>query len=115
MSADLTALLEGLSRQRGVRGSLIASAEDGLVVAEVAMEGVETRAVAALGAALVQRLTRAAETAGYAAPSFLHVHAEQGVLLAMPAGELLLLVLAAPEINVGLARLAMREAVGQTA
>lgn len=115
MTGNLTALLEELSRQRGVRGSLLASAADGLVVAEVAMEGVDTRAVAALGAALVQRLSRAARTAGHSEPAFLHVHGDDGVLLAMPAGELLLLVLAAPEINVGLARLAMREAAEQTA
>jgi predicted regulator of Ras-like GTPase activity (Roadblock/LC7/MglB family) len=85
---------------------------DGLLVAEAAMEGVKTAAAAALSAALVARLSRASGTAGAGTPSFVHLEADRGALLAMPAGDdLLLVTIADPEVNVGLARLEMLRAV----
>ena len=53
------AALERVTRVPGVRGSLLISATDGLVVAERLMDGIDGRAIAALAASLIQRLGRA--------------------------------------------------------
>lgn len=50
-----TAILEEVTRLTGVRGAVVVSAEDGLVVHEAAMEGLETDDVAALASAVVRR------------------------------------------------------------
>jgi predicted regulator of Ras-like GTPase activity (Roadblock/LC7/MglB family) len=111
---EYTDALEGLSRVRGVRGALLVHAEDGIVIAEALMDEVDGRAVAALTAALVQRLARTAGAAGAGAPSFVHLQAEHGSVLAVPALEdLLLVAVAGPEANVGLARLEMLETAGR--
>ena len=70
----------------GVRGALIVSIDDGLVVAESAMADVETTDVAALAAAVLTRATRCAVALGGASPSIVHLAAEEGSLLAV-AGE----------------------------
>ena len=51
MSAPYREALERVSAVRGVQGSMLVSATDGLVVAEQLMEDVDGRAVAALAAA----------------------------------------------------------------
>ncbi|MGH7518903.1 MAG: roadblock/LC7 domain-containing protein [Gemmatimonadales bacterium] len=97
---------------RGLRGAVIVSAADGLVVAESLMEGVDGRAVAALAASLVTRLRRAVAAAGRRAPAFVQLAAEHGSVLAAPAGEdLVLVAVAGPDANVGLARLELLAAV----
>lgn len=112
MSERLVRALDRVTRVRGVRGAMLVAASDGLVIAEAAMEGVRTHAVAALAAALAGRLGRAAAATQVGAPSFLHLEAERGALLAVPAGDdVLLVTLADAVVNVGLARLEMLRAV----
>src|SRR5581483_11878105 len=50
------AALEIVTRVRGVRGAMLVSAGDGLVVAEQLMEGIKGPAVAALAGSLANRL-----------------------------------------------------------
>src|SRR5690349_23428151 len=64
------------SRVGGVRGAMLVSAEDGIVVAEQLMEGIKGSAVAALAASLATRLRRAMEAAGVGASLFWHLQAE---------------------------------------
>jgi predicted regulator of Ras-like GTPase activity (Roadblock/LC7/MglB family) len=110
MSGPATTL-ERLCAVRGLRGAVIVSASDGLVVAESLMEGVDGKAVAALAASLVTRLRRAVHAAGRHAPAFVQLAAEHGSVLAAPAGEdLLLVAIAGPDANVGLARLELLSA-----
>lgn len=109
-------LLERLSTVRGIRGSALVSASDGLTVAESLMAGVDGRAVAALAASLVTRLRRATECAGRREPVFLQLHAVGGTVLAAPCGaDLVLVAIAGPDTNVGLARLEMLDVVGRLA
>jgi predicted regulator of Ras-like GTPase activity (Roadblock/LC7/MglB family) len=106
-----TATLERVCAVRGLRGAVIVSAADGLVVAESLMDGVDGKAIAALAASLVTRLRRAVQAAGCQAPAFVHLAAEHGSVLAAPAGEdLLLVAVAGPDANVGLARLELLSA-----
>ena len=106
--------LEMVTQVPGVRGSLVISAEDGLVVAERLMEGIDGRAVAALAASLVQRLGRATSGAGLQCPRFVHLKGQAGSVLAAPGAEdLLLVAVADPEVNLGRARIEMLDAVGR--
>jgi predicted regulator of Ras-like GTPase activity (Roadblock/LC7/MglB family) len=109
-------LLDRLSTVRGIRGSVLVSASDGLIVAESLMTGVDGRAVAALAASLVNRLRRATACAGRREAVFLQLHAAEGTVLAAPCGaELVLVAVAGADANVGLARLEMFEVVGRLA
>lgn len=86
----------------GVRGALIVSVDDGLVVAESAMESVATSDVAALTAALVVRASQTARVAAAAAPRTLQLTADGGVLLAMAGPDPLWLVaLTDPQAELG--------------
>jgi predicted regulator of Ras-like GTPase activity (Roadblock/LC7/MglB family) len=111
MSAGFASLLDGLTRVVGVRSALVVDREDGLVVAETSMEGVDAGAVAALAASLAARLARALRAAGHAEPALLHLEAETGALMAAPASaELLVVAVCDPGANVGLLRLALKDA-----
>ena len=108
--------LERVTRVPGVRGSLLISAEDGLVVAERLMEGIDGRAVAALAASLLQRLGRATAGAGLETPTFVHLRGNAGSVLAAPGrDDLVLVAVVEPEANLGRARIEMLDAVGRLA
>jgi predicted regulator of Ras-like GTPase activity (Roadblock/LC7/MglB family) len=103
--------LDLITRVRGVRGAMLVSAEDGIVVAEQLMEGIKGPAVAALAASLTTRLRRAMEAAGVGASVFCHLQAERGALLVVPtAGGTLVVAVAEPDVNVGLVRLELLRA-----
>ena len=103
--------LDLITRVRGVRGAMLVSADDGIVVADQLMEGIKGPAVAALAASLSTRLRRAMEAAGLGASLFWHLQAEQGALLVVPtAGGTLVVAVAEPDVNVGLVRLELLRA-----
>jgi predicted regulator of Ras-like GTPase activity (Roadblock/LC7/MglB family) len=113
---EADAALERVTRVPGVRGSLLISGTDGLVVAERLMDGIDGRAIAALAANLVQRLDRATNRAGMRGPTFVHLHGHNGSVLAAPGREdLVLVALAGTDANLGLARVEMLDAVGRLA
>jgi predicted regulator of Ras-like GTPase activity (Roadblock/LC7/MglB family) len=116
MKMDIVASLESITRVRGVRGAMIVSSEEGLVVAEASLEGIDGAAVAALTAGVLARLARATEAAGRSAPAFVHLRAEGGGLMAVPSrGDLLVVAVTDPDVNVGLVRLEMRRAAEHVA
>ncbi len=107
-------VLERVTQVPGVRGSLLISATDGLVVAERLMDGIDGRAIAALAASLIQRLGRATVGAGMQIPTFVHLRGNTGSVLAAPGqNDLVLVALAGLDANLGLARLEMLDAVGR--
>jgi predicted regulator of Ras-like GTPase activity (Roadblock/LC7/MglB family) len=109
-------VLEQVTQVPGVRGSLLISADDGLVVAERLMEGIDGRAVAALAASLVQRLARATGGAGLRSPRFVHLRGQGGSVLAAPGGnDIVLVAVVDADANVGRARIEMLDAVGRLA
>jgi predicted regulator of Ras-like GTPase activity (Roadblock/LC7/MglB family) len=112
MPQRLEAALDRITRVRGVRGAMLVSLDDGLVVAESLMEGIRGNAVAALAASLANRLGRAAGAAGGGTQRFVHLAAQRGGLLLMPGVEgLLLVTLTDHRVNVGLAHLEMQQAL----
>jgi len=105
--------LDMITRVRGVRGAMLVSAEDGLVVAEQLMEGIKGGAVAALAASLAGRLRRAMDAAGTGVSVFWHLQADQGAILVVPstaAGGILVVAVAEPDVNIGLVRLELLRA-----
>ncbi len=111
MSERFRPALDGITRVRGVRGALLVTDDDGLVVADAVMESVRGGAVAALTASLVARMGKATAGAGIGEVNFIHLQAENGALLAMPAPHgVLVVVIAEKDVNVGLARLEMLRA-----
>jgi predicted regulator of Ras-like GTPase activity (Roadblock/LC7/MglB family) len=103
-----SALLDSVNRVRGVRGSMIVAAEDGLVVEEDLMIGLQGPAVAALVASLFRRARKSVQAADFGSASFLQVEADDGLLFAAAPpqlGDLLLVVVAEKWVNVGLVRL----------
>jgi predicted regulator of Ras-like GTPase activity (Roadblock/LC7/MglB family) len=114
MTADaFRRTLELITRVRGVRGAMLVSGDDGLVVAEQLMEGIKGTAVAALTASLAGRLRRAMDAAGVGHSVFWHLQAEQGALLVVPGGGeggVLVVAVAEPDVNIGLVRLELLRA-----
>lgn len=107
----MNSALDLITRVRGVRGAMLVSADDGLVVAEQLMEGIKGSAVAALAASLAGRLRRAMEAAGLGASVFWHLAADQGTLLVVPtASGILVVAVAEPDVNIGLVRLELLRA-----
>jgi predicted regulator of Ras-like GTPase activity (Roadblock/LC7/MglB family) len=108
------AALERVTQVPGVRGSLVISGTDGLVVAERLMDGIDGRAIAALAASLLQRLARATAGAGMRIPTFVHLRGNAGSVLAAPGrNDLVLVAVVGMDANLGLARIEMLDAVGR--
>jgi predicted regulator of Ras-like GTPase activity (Roadblock/LC7/MglB family) len=111
MSEALQLALDRISRVRGVRGSMWVSADDGIPVVQLLMEGVRGKAVAAFAASLARKVSGAAGATGAGKVRFVQMEAAGGILLVAPAArDLLVVVLADPRVNVGLARLEMTRA-----
>lgn len=111
MTEALQRSLDRLSRVRGVRGSMFVAAEDGLAVAQLLMQGVNGKMLAAFTASLARKVSGAAAATGGGRVRFIQVPAEHGTLLvAVAPRDLLVVVLAEPGINIGLARLEMMRA-----
>ena len=92
----------------GVRGALVVSRDDGLVVADALMEDVDGRAVAALAASLARRMAAVTESLGQPEPVVWLLQGSQGTLLAAPGSDdLLFVAVAEPEVNAGQVRLSL--------
>lgn len=110
MTSPFTAMLLGLSRQRGVRATLVASEQDGIVVDANLQIGQQGDRVAALAASLYRKARLSSTAAGLGAVSFLQMEAPYGRVCAAGAGDLVLVVVAAASVNVGLIRVEMLRA-----
>jgi len=108
MSTAYIGMLDSLTRLRGIRGAMVVSTEDGLVVAESLMAGMKGAPLAALSATLTGRVTELTGTSGHGAPRFLHLQGSAGALLVAPAtNDLLLVAVAGRDVPLGLLRLEM--------
>ncbi|MEO5825814.1 MAG: roadblock/LC7 domain-containing protein [Gemmatimonadales bacterium] len=99
-------LLDSATAVPGVRGAVLVSVDDGLVIAESAMDHLATADVAALASAIVQRACRVSAAAGHRTPHSVRVSGEAGTLMAFAADGLLWLVAVAdPSAELGRLRL----------
>ena len=108
MNDRLRHALDAVTRIHGVRGAIVVTGDDGMVVADALMEDVRGDATAALAAAIALKFGNAAQTTGVGTPHFYHLQGAQGTLLIVPGPSgVLVVVIGDPELNVGLARLEM--------
>ena len=107
MTAPFTALLAEVNRVRGVSGSLVVDAADGVIVQSTLPLAMRGGAVAALAASLYRKASRSTEAAGFGAGDFLQLDAEQGRVCAVGRGGLVLVAVADLRAPVGLIRVAM--------
>src|SRR5258706_15600265 len=98
MNSPFGPILESLTRQRGVRASLIVSEYDGLVVDSNLRFGQEGDRVAALAASMYRKARFSAAAARLGAGAFLQLDAERGRICAVGGrgGLVIVVVSAAP-------------------
>lgn len=108
------AALREVTALPGVRGAVIMSADDGLVVAETAMDDVATADIAALASALVSRSARCVDALHGGPLTSVHLIASQGALLAVAGpAPLWLVALARAGTELGRLRLVLRDFAGE--
>jgi predicted regulator of Ras-like GTPase activity (Roadblock/LC7/MglB family) len=113
VSSPFAVVLDALTRQRGVTGALVVSESDGIVVDARLRIGERGDRLAALAASLYRKARLSASAAGLGAVGFLQMEAERGRLCAVGHGDLVLVVVAARDANVGLIRVEMLRALEQ--
>lgn len=110
MADPMRDALDTLSRVPGVRGALIVDAQAGVSVLSELSEGVDGAAVAALASSLFGRAGRGADAAAYGPLQMLQLEAEGGHVLVAGAGELVVVVVAETDAQIGLVRLHAHQA-----
>jgi predicted regulator of Ras-like GTPase activity (Roadblock/LC7/MglB family) len=110
VSTNFTPVLDTLTRQRGVRASLVVSATDGITIESNLQIGQDGNRVAALAASLYRKARRSASAAGLGLTGFMHLEAEGGRLCIIGGDEIVLVVVADSDANVGLIRVEMLRA-----
>ncbi len=110
MSSPYGGMLAGLIRHRGVKGCLVVGERDGLIVDSTVQFGVNAQTFAALTASLFRKARRAAQAAGFGDATFVQLEAERGRVCAVGRGDLVLVVVAEPRVNLGLVRVDMLKA-----
>jgi predicted regulator of Ras-like GTPase activity (Roadblock/LC7/MglB family) len=105
MSDVYSEAVERLSRVAGVRGALLVDSEAGVPVMAELAEGVSGSAVAALASSLFRRTAQASSSAGFGALATFQLEADDGHVVAVDAGELIIVVIAARDAQLGLVRL----------
>lgn len=104
MNDLFSAAVERVSRVAGVRGALLVDSEAGVPVISELREGVNETAVAALAASLFRRTAAASETADFGRLNTLQLEADGGHVVAVDAGDLILVVVVEPDAQLGLVR-----------
>ena len=106
-------ILDGLTRQRWVTAALVVSERDGIVIESNLQIGQSGDRMAALAASLYRKARMSAKAAGLGAVAFMQLEAPKGRICAVGGGDLVLVVVAEPAVNVGLVRVEMLRAVGE--
>lgn len=105
MSDIFSEALDRLSRVPGVRGALIVETEAGVPVLAELAEGVEGAPLAALASSLFRRTSKASQTASFGNVRTLQLEAAGGHVVVANGGELLVVVVAEKNAQLGHVRL----------
>jgi predicted regulator of Ras-like GTPase activity (Roadblock/LC7/MglB family) len=112
MTSPFAPILESLTRQRGVRASLVVSESDGLIVDSNVRFGQDGERVAALAASMYRKARLSARAARLGAVAFLQLDAERGRICAAGGrSDLVIVVVADAAANVGLIRMELLKAL----
>ena len=110
MSTQFTDVLDSLTKQRGVRASLVVDAEEGITIDSNTQIGQDSTRVAALAASLYRKARKSAAAAGLGGTGFMQLEAEVGRLCIIGGSDVVLIVVAERDANVGLIRVEMLRA-----
>jgi predicted regulator of Ras-like GTPase activity (Roadblock/LC7/MglB family) len=111
-SSPFASVLAALTRQRGVRASLVVDENDGIVVDSNLQIGQDGDRVAALAASLYRKARLSAGAAHLGTATFMQLEAERGRICAAGRNDLVLVVVADPAANIGMIRVEMIKAAG---
>jgi predicted regulator of Ras-like GTPase activity (Roadblock/LC7/MglB family) len=115
MSDTYARAVERLSRVAGVRGALVVEAQTAMPVIAELREGVNGTAVAALAASLYLRTADASANAEFGAVGTVQLDAEDGHIIMIGAGDVILVVISEKTAQLGMVRVeARRVAAGLT-
>ena len=110
---QLETILSGLKKTGGVKGSAVIS-RDGLIVASDLSENVDADTFAAMSAAMQGAAETAASELKQGNLKQIIVEADKGKVITTSAGEkTILVILASPDINLGLALIELGRASGK--
>ena len=115
MTTPFTPILDSLTRLRGVRASLVVAADDGISIDSNLQIGQDGSRVAALAASLYRKARKSAAAAGFGGTGFMQLEAERGRLCLLGGEEVVLVVVAQRDANVGLIRVEMLKAAEKLA
>jgi predicted regulator of Ras-like GTPase activity (Roadblock/LC7/MglB family) len=108
------AVLDEIVRVPGVRAAVLVGEDDGIVIAESALDGQDTAAAAALSAHLVGRVSAATRALGHPPLSLMLLQAAGGQVFVAKGGEgLALVAVTRNDVNIGQVRLAVLDAAGR--
>lgn len=105
-------VLSDLNKTSGVRGSMLVGA-DGIIIAADLESQLEDETVGAMSASIVANVSKAMERLKSETPAQITVEADQGKLFLSDAGVGILTVIADKDVNIGLIRLEMKNAIAK--
>jgi len=109
-------VLDEITRVPGVRSAVLVAEDDGIVIADSAIDGQDTSAAAALSAHLLQRLTTVTGAIGHPPLTLVLLQATEGQVFAAKGGDgLVLVAVTGNDVNIGQVRLALLDAAGRLA
>ena len=114
-NSQFGALLDSLTRQRGVIAGMVVSESDGIIIDSNLQVGVQGDRVAALAASLYRKARMSATAAGLGTASFFQLEATGGRLCAVGRNDLVVVVVTEVQVNVGLIRMELLRAAERLA
>jgi predicted regulator of Ras-like GTPase activity (Roadblock/LC7/MglB family) len=97
-------------RLRGVRATLVVASDDGIAIDSNLQIGQDGSRVAALAASLYRKARKSASAAGFGGTGFMQLEAEQGRLCLLGGDQVVLVVVAQRDANLGMIRMEMLKA-----
>lgn len=105
-------VLSELNKTSGIKGSMLVGS-DGIIIAADLDSQLEDETVGAMSASIVSSVAKAMERIKGEEPAQITVEADQGKLFLANAGVGILTVIADREVNIGLVRLEMKNAIAK--
>ncbi len=105
-------ILEGLNKTSGITGSMVVG-NDGIVIAADLDSQVQEETIGALAASITTNIQKSLERLGSAPLRQITIEAENAKLFFFDARVGILVVMAEPEVNIGLVRLEIRNAINK--
>ena len=105
-------ILEGLNKTSGITGSMIVG-KDGIVIAADLNTQFEEETIGALAASITSNVQKSLDRLQTTPLHQVTIEADNGKMFFSDAGIGLLVVITEPEVNIGLVRLEIKNAIGK--